>query len=247
MNSTNSKDHQQTSSDSRRDEDPELSFTPHQQKTHLLVVEDEPIIRQLFAALLTTAGYSVSEAVDGFAALEEVRRKRPALILSDLNMPRMTGFELLSVVRRRFPAIRVIAMSGAFSGDTIPNGVSADAFYEKSGRHINTLVQVIEDILINPEVVGKRIDPASLSSEPAPHSHYQSVALWVTRRGNPINGPYILLSCHECLRSFPHHADHERTMQVESTPCVFCGNLISYALLDPSITHHPGYAPAKPR
>jgi len=207
------------------------------EKTHLLVVEDEPTIRQLFAALLTAAGYSVAEAVDGFAALEEVRRKRPALILSDLNMPRMTGFELLSVVRRRFPSIRVIAMSGAFAGDSVPDGVSADAYYEKSGRHINTLVEVIEDILVNPEVHDKRTEP-----EPDP-----SVALWVTRRGNPIEGPYILLTCHDCLRSFPHFADGQPTMEVQSTPCVFCGAPISYALLDPSITHHPGYAPAKSR
>jgi CheY-like chemotaxis protein len=209
----------------------------------LLVVEDEPTIRQLFATLLTAAGFSVSEAENGFAALEEVRRQRPALILSDLNMPHMTGFELLSVVRRRFPSIRVIAMSGAFSGDSVPEGVSADAFYEKSGRHINTLVEVIEDILIDPSVDGKRIEP-----EPTQHSQpYSSVALWVTRRGNPIEGTYILLTCQECMRSFPFHPGEDRTMQVRQTPCVFCSAPISYALLDPSISHHPGYAPARVR
>lgn len=208
--------------------------TPDGERAHLLVVEDEPTIRRLFAALLTTAGYSVAEADDGFAALEEVRRKRPALILSDLNMPRMTGFELLSVIRRRFPAIRVIAMSGAFVGDSVPDGVSADAFYEKSGRHIGTLVEVIENILANSSVESER-------SEPHPDP---SVALWVTRRGNPIVGPYILLTCHECLRSFPQFTEDQHSMQVQHTPCVFCGSPISYALLDPSITPHPGYAPA---
>jgi CheY-like chemotaxis protein len=218
---------------------------PDPEKTHLLVVEDEPVIRQLFADLLTAAGYSVSEAVDGFAALEEVRRQRPALILSDLNMPRMTGFELLSVVRRRFPSIRVIAMSGAYTGDRIPDGVSADAFYEKSGRHIATLVEVIEGILGDPEVDGKRSTPNLAPNSTT--SHYRSVALWVTRRGNPIQGPYILLTCHECLRSFPHFADGHPTMELEQTHCVFCGSPIRYALLDPSITHHPGYAPAKTR
>lgn len=206
------------------------------ERTHLLVVEDEPTIRQLFAALLTAAGYSVAEAVDGFAALEEIRRKRPALILSDLNMPRMTGFELLSVIRRRFPAIRVIAMSGAFAGDAVPEGVSADAFYEKSGRHIGTLVDVIEEMLDDPQIPVNRTEPGS---PPAP-----AVALWLTRRGNPLEGPYILLNCHECLRSFPHFTDGQHTMEVEHAPCVFCGAPISYALLDPSITHHPGYAPA---
>jgi CheY-like chemotaxis protein len=204
-------------------------------KTHLLVVEDEPIIRELFSTLLQTAGYSVAQAQDGFDALEEIRRRRPALILSDLNMPRMTGFELLSVIRRRFPSVHVIAMSGAFHDGEVPAGVAADAFYQKSGRHISTLVQVIEDLL--------RSDAAK------PHSPFQPedpphVALWVSRRGTPVEGPYILLTCNECLRSFPHSTGAESTMRVSDTPCIFCGSPISYALLDPSLTHHPGYAPS---
>ena len=215
---------------------------PSREKTHLLVVEDEPTIRQLFTTLLSAAGYSVAQAKDGFAALDEVRRQRPALILSDLNMPRMTGFELLSVVRRRFPAIHVIAMSGAFDGDEIPTGVAADAYYQKSGRHIGTLVEVIEDILATRSVSGTdREDDDRAQPEPQPN-----VALWVTRRGTSIQGPYILLNCPECLRSFPHRAV-ESTMRLEETPCVFCGASIRFALLDPNITHHPGYAPSEPR
>ena len=220
-------------------------------KTHLLIVEDEPTIRQLFSALLTNAGYSVAEADDGFAALEELRRKRPALILSDLNMPRMTGFELLSVVRRRFPHIHVIAMSGAFSGDSVPQGVSADAFYEKSGRHISTLVDVIEGILANSSAAGTGGGSEERSAQTVPAASVETtsadspVALWVTRRGNPIEGPYILLNCQECLRSFPFFTDGDQTMEVQSTPCVFCGSEISYALLDCSISHHPGFAPAE--
>ena len=178
-------------------------------KTHLLVVEDEPIIRQLFSTLLASAGYSVAQAADGFDALEEVRRRRPALILSDLNMPRMSGFELLSVVRRRFPRIHVIAMSGAFAGDDVPRGVAADAFYEKSGRHISTLVEVIENILKLPGPVGEA-DAAPTEGGPAD----PRVALWVTKHGKPIEGPYTLLSCPECLRSFPHHTEPEGTMEV---------------------------------
>ena len=206
-------------------------------KTHLLVVEDEPIIRQLFSTLLQAAGYSVAQAEDGFAALEEVRRRRPALILSDLNMPRMTGFELLSVIRRRFPSVHVIAMSGAFHNDEVPAGVAADAFYQKSGRHISTLVDVIEDLLNS----NKDEEAPAL---PAPAAK-PNVALWVSRRGTPIEGPYILLTCGECLRSFPHPTGgEEATMNVSETPCIFCKAIISYALLDPSITHHPGYAPS---
>ena len=218
-------------------EPPALTQSP---KTHLLVVEDEPIIRELFSTLLQAAGYSVAQAEDGFAALEEVRRRRPALILSDLNMPRMTGFELLSVIRRRFPSVHVIAMSGAFADDAIPAGVAADAFYQKSGRHISTLVEVIEDLLQSslPDT------PALSPAEPAPPENKPHVALWVSRRGTAIEGPYILLTCSECLRSFPHPTDDKTTMNVSETGCIFCNAPIAYALLDPSITHHPGYAPS---
>ncbi len=209
------------------------------EKTHLLVVEDEPIIRQLFSTLLSAAGYSVAQAQDGFTALEEIRRKRPALILSDLNMPRMTGFELLSVIRRRFPAIHVIAMSGAFSGNEVPDGVAADAFYQKSGRHISTLVEVIEEILKG----NAETNPATADT-PEQHPPGPGVALWVSRRGTPIHGPHILLTCLECLRSFPHHIENESSMHVEKTTCIFCQASISYALLDPSLAQHPGFAPS---
>jgi len=209
---------------------------PPRDKTHLLVVEDEPTLRGLFSSLLRDAGYSVSQAENGFAALDEIRRQRPALILSDLNMPRMTGFELLSVIRRRFPGIHVIAMSGAFDGDEVPQGVAADAYYQKSGRQIGTLVEVIESILRSKEATEGEED--TLQPEPQPH-----VALWVSRRGTPIDAPHILLTCPECMRSFPHCTDGH-AMELTETPCVFCGAPISYALLDPNITHHPGYGPS---
>ena len=208
---------------------------PRKEKTHLLVVEDEPTIRQLFATLLSAAGFSVAQAKDGFEALNQVRLQRPSLILSDLNMPRMTGFELLSVIRRRFPSIHVIAMSGAFEGDSVPVGVSADAFYEKSGRHINTLVQVIENLL-----AGSKSDVGSKTVYPEADPE---VALWVTRRNSEQGGPYILLNCPHCLRSFPHCVGDEPAMQLEQTPCVFCERPIRYALLDPSIAHHSGFSP----
>ena len=72
-----------------------------------------------------------------------LRQEIPDILLSDLNMPGISGFELLSVVRDEFPAIQVIAMSGAFSGVGIPPGVCADAFYEKGSR-LGYLLQIVE-------------------------------------------------------------------------------------------------------
>ena len=105
-------------------------------KMKLLVVDDEPSIRVSLAQIFMQFGHSVRTAEDGFAALVEIRQQIPDILLSDLNMLGMSGFELLSVVRRQFPQIHVIAMSDSFSGDSIPPGVAADVFYEKgTGLH----------------------------------------------------------------------------------------------------------------
>ena len=84
-------------------------------------------------------------AADGLAALSEINEEVPEILLSDLKMPGMSGFELLSAVRRRFPAIRVVAMSGAFSGHQVPDGVTADAFYAK-GNGVAVLLKAIESL-----------------------------------------------------------------------------------------------------
>lgn len=75
--------------------------------------------------------------------MREIQNEVPELILSDLNMPGMSGFDLLSVVRRRFPAIRTIAMSGSFSGNEVPSGVAADAYFQK-GSSIAALLRLMD-------------------------------------------------------------------------------------------------------
>lgn len=80
-------------------------------KCRILVVDDETTVRNTTALLLREAGgYEVFTAVHGFDALLQLRSSSPPdIIISDLNMPQMSGFEFLSVVRRRFPEILVIA------------------------------------------------------------------------------------------------------------------------------------------
>jgi CheY-like chemotaxis protein len=88
----------------------------------VLVVEDDISVRLTISKLLSDKGYEVSTASDGFDALLHLQQEVPDLILSDLNMPQMSGFELLSVVRRRFPEVLVVASSGAYDSSEIPNG-----------------------------------------------------------------------------------------------------------------------------
>jgi len=80
-------------------------------KYSILVVDDDLSIRESLSLLLVSSGYDVSTAKDGFAALLHLRQALPDLIISDLNMPQMSGYELLSVVRRRFPTIMTVAIA----------------------------------------------------------------------------------------------------------------------------------------
>src|ERR1700730_12001012 len=74
-------------------------------KRRVLVVDDDPGVRDSMAMSLQSAGYKVAAAEDGLSALSLLRASAPDAIVSDLNMPRMSGFELLSLVRCFFPGI----------------------------------------------------------------------------------------------------------------------------------------------
>src|SRR5579863_1663449 len=117
-------------------------------KPEILVVDDDDAIRKSMGMVLRAAGYDVSDAVHGFDALLQLKRRLPAIVISDLNMPQMSGFEFLSVVRRRFPQISVIAMSGAYSsGDAVPGGVIADAFYSKGQNTPEALMNMVAELI----------------------------------------------------------------------------------------------------
>jgi DNA-binding NarL/FixJ family response regulator len=75
-------------------------------KCQILVVDDDPGVRGSVAMTLMAAGYDIIAAEDGFRALSQLRKNLPDVIPSDLDMPGMPCFELLSVVRRRFPEYR---------------------------------------------------------------------------------------------------------------------------------------------
>ena len=185
----------------------------------ILVVDDEPNIREAIAMLLNAHGYNVSTAEDGFDALLLLRSANPELIVSDLNMPQMSGFELLSVLRRRFPEILVIAMSGAYeSGDHVPGGVIADAFYAKGLHNPQDLVRTVADLIQN-------------KTERAMNHYRQSAPVWIPRNGKDSKGvPFIVLTCTECLRSFPISVLREDLQEIQETPCLFCRTPVRYII-----------------
>ena len=117
----------------------------HETRANLLIVDDDPSVLSTLSLVLAETGYRVRTAQDASSALTAIRNESPEIILSDLNMPGISGFELLARVRRQFPAIQTVAMSGAFSGDYVPSGVAADAFYQK-GSSLASLLRIIESL-----------------------------------------------------------------------------------------------------
>jgi CheY-like chemotaxis protein len=199
---------------------PEDSLAMPDKKANILVVEDDVLTRKSLSSMLSESGYKVRSAEDGFSALSEIRNGLPDILLSDLNMPGMSGFELLSVIRRRFPIIQVIAMSGMYSGDGVPPGVAADAFYEKGSSPV-FLLQIVE-VMSHPE----RKSMLQHSCALAP--------IWIPRNGHDSSGePYVIITCSECLRTFPQVLGNAAS-PIQETGCVYCSSLIHYAIVQPT-------------
>ncbi|MEW5994286.1 MAG: response regulator [Candidatus Zixiibacteriota bacterium] len=82
----------------------------------ILIVDDEEMMRNLLDRILSREGYQVVTAGDGVAALEVLKSRKIDIIVSDMKMPRMNGFELLKAVKQDYPDIGVIIMTAY--GDT---------------------------------------------------------------------------------------------------------------------------------
>jgi CheY-like chemotaxis protein len=207
---------------------------PH---AHILLVDDDASIRESLAMVFRSKGYQVSTAKNGFDALLQLRTISPDLVTSDLNMPNMSGFEFLSVLRRRFPRIPVVAISGAYEcGEAVPGGIIADGFYAKGQHDPETLLATVADLI--------------RTSEARARAHQQqSAPVWIPRNGKDSNGiPFIVVTCTECLRSFPLRAAEETVPEIQETPCLFCQNTVRYivdfslSIASPDKKHPAGMA-----
>jgi DNA-binding NtrC family response regulator len=86
-------------------------------RTRILVVDDEPDVREMLSLALSQAGYEVDDASDGFTALAKVSRYRPDVVVTDLRMPGMTGVDLVQRMRRIHEDIPVILATGLETWD----------------------------------------------------------------------------------------------------------------------------------
>jgi CheY-like chemotaxis protein/anti-sigma regulatory factor (Ser/Thr protein kinase) len=115
---------------------------------NILVADDDAATRELISQVLKGAGFSVTTAADGTAALEEVGRKNFDLLLLDVWMPRATGLEVMARLREKPSPPKVIIMTGDDTRETLLEAVREQAYrYVAKPIQMKALVELVEGAL----------------------------------------------------------------------------------------------------
>jgi CheY-like chemotaxis protein len=170
----------------------------------VLLVDDEPAIRGLLSVRLEEAGFEAQQAQDGIEGLVKLRTILPHVIISDIEMPRMSGIEFISVVRKRFPHISVIVSSSASPSD-LPQETKPDVRFEKGAINILKLLETIHDL-------------ARKTAERPYAPQVGDTPLRTQRDGFG----YLVLTCTDCLRSFKVNHDPENQTDEGNAICIYC-------------------------
>lgn len=117
-------------------------------KTRILIVDDEEMIRESLSMILEMNHFSVDVAADGYTAISMIEQNAYALIILDLNMPGITGIEVLREMNRRAFRIPVICFTGfgSVASEQLCLTLGASAFMGKPVP-IDTLLRTIRDLL----------------------------------------------------------------------------------------------------
>ena len=121
---------------------------------HILVVDDEASVRDMVSDALRFAGFEVSAAANAVDALNLVLKTQPDLLVVDINMPGMTGHELLQHLRKQGNATPIILLTARQAFEDMADGLrsGADDYVRKPFR--------LEELLLRIEAVLRRAQPA---------------------------------------------------------------------------------------
>ncbi len=122
----------------------------------ILVVDDEPLIAETLAAILNNSGLAALTAPDGLAALEIAQLMPPEMLISDVAMPGMNGFDLAVEVTKATPDCEIILFSGQATASDL------EAMNHAAGRDFVTLIKPVHpaDLLAR---VYERLSPRGFS------------------------------------------------------------------------------------
>ncbi len=85
----------------------------------ILVIDDEPKVRAMICKWLALAGYGVMEASDGEQAIQMFNIRIPDLVISDVFMPGVDGLETIGLIHRKYPHVKILALSGGGFNGTV--------------------------------------------------------------------------------------------------------------------------------
>lgn len=121
--------------------------------TKILLVEDDKSLREIYGVRLLAEGYEIVSAGDGEQALAMAVKERPDLIISDVMMPKISGFDMLDILRAtpETKNLKVIMMTALSSEDQRARGESlgADRYLVKSQVGIEDVVRTVHDVLLD--------------------------------------------------------------------------------------------------
>ena len=119
--------------------------------TKILLVEDDKSLREIYGVRLLAEGYDIVSAGDGEEALAMAIKERPALIVSDVMMPKISGFDMLDILRSTTETrdVKVIMMTALSSEDQRQRGeaLGADRYLVKSQVGIEDVVRTVHEVL----------------------------------------------------------------------------------------------------
>lgn len=142
--------------------------------TKILLVEDDKSLREIYGVRLLAEGYDIVSAGDGEEALAMAIKDRPNLIISDVMMPKISGFDMLDILRSTTETkdIKVIMMTALSSEDQRARGESlgADRYLVKSQVGIEDVVRTVHEVLADAPVAAATFGQpqAAAGMRPAP-------------------------------------------------------------------------------
>ena len=113
----------------------------------ILLVEDSDVLRQGLKSLLEQEDYKVIAGGNGVEALEKMEETTPDLILADILMPEMDGFELLAQIKKSYPEKTCIIMSQTHSHEKRAEELGADAFLAKP-FYVDEIFEIVQRYVI---------------------------------------------------------------------------------------------------
>ena len=142
--------------------------------TKILLVEDDKSLREIYGVRLLAEGYDIISAGDGEEALAMAIKERPALIVSDVMMPKISGFDMLDILRSttETKTIKVIMMTALSSEDQRKRGeeLGADRYLVKSQVGIEDVVRTVHEVLEDNEMLSGTSALADAQPAPAPQA-----------------------------------------------------------------------------